>query len=195
MSQAKQRQRWKMTAQELMSAPRLIPGNEWSPLDGVPMPEYIPEQWDGPHVGVRLIDGFKTLANMPNRGRHKAVMGFWPETWVEWEDMLAQTGSDKDTQERDAAARNRVRLRPSAQEITRMETVLLWPVTYLASRSALGQSVARVVQVVAFMRSRDLDLNAAARRLKMGSKQLRMVNRTGLDRIAGELRRAREPVF
>jgi hypothetical protein len=29
---------------------------EWSPLDGVPPPE-----WDGPHVGRRLVEGVRTL--------------------------------------------------------------------------------------------------------------------------------------
>jgi hypothetical protein len=39
---------------------------KWNPLeDAGQMPEYIPPQWDGPHVGKRLVDGLRTLKLMP----------------------------------------------------------------------------------------------------------------------------------
>lgn len=193
ISQAKQRQRWKMTAKEAMAQTVLIPGNEWHPLDGGPAPEYIPPAWDGPHVGCRLIEGFKTLACLPERDKHKtSASGFWPETWVEWTDMLAQTTSDSAQREIDAKIRNRVRARPSAQDVGRMEIVLMWPAKYVAKESAF---MAQVVQGVAFMRAKEYDLEKISRKLRLGSKYLRDVNRDGLDMIATGLRRQGEPIF
>lgn len=192
LGQVKQRQRWKMTAKELM-APVLIPGEAWHPLDGTPCPEYIPEQWDGVHVSVRLVEGFKTLACLPERDRHKqSASGFWPETWAEWGDELAQVTSDTAQREIDAKIKNKVRSRPSSQDVGRMEIVLMWPAKYLASQSVY---TARVVQSVALMRAKEYDSEKIARKLRLGSRHLRLINRQGLDTIATGLRKHSEPVF
>lgn len=196
-SQSKQRQRWKMTANEVMAQTVLIPGNEWHPLDGGPVAEYIPPAWDGPHVGVRLIEGYKTLSCLPDRTRHSSSSsGFWPETWVEWTDMLAQTTSDEASKEIDAKIRNRVKARPNAQEVSRMEIVMMWPAHYIASRfDSYSISMARIVQTVAMLRAREYDLEKISRRMKMGPRHLRRVNREGLDLIAMKLRTRGVPVF
>jgi hypothetical protein len=34
---------------------------DWHPLDHRPAPDYVPERWDGPHVGKRLAEGLRTL--------------------------------------------------------------------------------------------------------------------------------------
>jgi hypothetical protein len=195
-SQVKQRQRWKMTANEVMAASVLIPGNEWHPLDGGKAPEYIPEAWDGPHCGLRLIEGFKTLACLPDRDRHTSSSGFWPETWAEWGDELAQVTADTRSKEIDAANRNRVRERPTSQAVSRMEIVLMWPAHFLASQGdhyAIG--MARIVQTVAMLRAREYDLEKISRKLRMGARHVRRVNREGLDAIAAKLRMRGEPVF
>ena len=195
ISQSKQRQRWKMTANEVMAQTVLIPGNEWSPLDGVPAPEYIPPAWDGPHVGVRLIEGFKTLSCLPDGGK-RASSGYWPETWTEWTDLLAQTTTDEQSKEIDAKIRNHVKARPSAQEISRMEIVLMWPARFIASSGdQYSITMARVVQTVAMLRAREYDLEKIARKMRLGPRHLRRVNREGLDLIAGRLRMRGEAVF
>ncbi len=86
---------------------------------------------------------------------------------------------------------NRVRLQPSHSDVSRMEIALIWPGRYLASRPF----VLRVVQKVALMRSRGLDIAQAARRLKKRAYSVRRMNRDGLDEIAAGLRRDRVPVF
>ena len=192
LGQSKTRQRWKTTAKELMGQPVLVPGEAWHPLDGTPCPEYIPEQWDGVHVSVRLVEGFKTLACLPERDRHKqSASGFWPETWVEWTDMLAQTNSDQAQREIDMKIKNKVRSRPSAQDVGRMEIVLMWPARYLAEKIAM----ARIVQAVAYMRAKEYDSEKIARKLRMGPKHLRRINREGLDLIALGLRKHSVRVF
>lgn len=190
--QTKTRQRWKLSARELM-APVLVPGESWSPLDGTPCPEYIPEQWDGVHVSVRLIEGFKTLGCLPERDRHKqSASGFWPETWAEWGDELAQVTADHAQREIDAKIRNKVRSRPSAQDVGRMDIVLMWPANFVAHKSV---TMARIVQAVAYMRAKEYDLEKIARKLRLGPRHVRRINRDGLDIIAGGLRRISEPVF
>jgi hypothetical protein len=168
----------------------LIPGEDWHPLDGGPAPEYVPDDWDGVHVGCRLVGSFKTLAQLP--GGHGPVItrGFWPEYWPDWEDLLAQEGQADVKAEAQARA-NRVRLRPNAQEIGRMERALSWSGTYLSQDVHLAQ----IVQRVAFYRSLEKELDYAAMRLRIDFRIVREQNRNGLDIIAAGLRRDRTPVF
>jgi AraC-like DNA-binding protein len=103
---------------------------------------------------------------------------------------------DADARALEANARNRVRIRPSAQEITRMEIVLAWPARHLVEHTALRTKILRrVVQVVAMLRSRDYDLEKISRKLKMGPRHVRRINREALDIIATGLRRSGEPIF
>jgi hypothetical protein len=169
---------------------RLIPANEWHPLDGVPAPEYVPPQWDGPHVGLRMMEAFKTLARLPNSGiGHKS--GTWPDYRHEWEDLLAQQGADADVREQVAREQNRARLMPTAEDISHMEKVIGWPARYLHD----NPRIARLVQRAAYFRARDLSLDIIARRLRRPPAMLRRDNQAGLDIIATGLRRDDEPVF
>ena len=73
---------------------RLFSGREvvddWSPLDGVPAPDYVPLQWTGPHVARRLIDAWVILARMPWRSPYPRTFGHtWPSYKLEWHDLLA----------------------------------------------------------------------------------------------------------
>lgn len=191
MGHAKQsRHRWKLEAQQVLRSPVLIPGNEWHPLsDGVEAPEYIPPQWDGVHVGKRMIEGFKTLSHLPERDKLSTASGFWPETFRTWEDLMSQ---DVDARELEANARNRIRIRPTAQEISRMDAVMTWPARYLNYKPPLSM---RVVQTVAMLRARDFDLEKISRKLKMGPRHVRRINREALDTIAAGLRKDDVPVF
>ncbi len=187
-SAQKTSRRWRIGRAELAKAV-LIPGDEWHPLDNAPAPEYIPPAWDGPHCGLRLCDAFKTLACLPS-GFLGGASGFWPDYFYEWEDLLAQKTSDVATQEDDASLRNRTRVRPSAQEISRMEMVISWPGRYISDRDT-----ARIVQRVALARSRDLDMRHVAWKMRLNPKSLRSSNQHGLDAIAAGLRRDQVRVF
>lgn len=188
-SAGRARQRWRISRAELETM-TLIPGNEWHPLDGAPAPEYVPPQWDGPHVGLRLIQAFKTLAAMPNRTL-TGIGSYWPEYWHDWADLLAREEMEQAQKEQEARSQNRVRIRPTAQEVSRMETAIVWPGRYLGSMP----QVSRVVQRVAVARSRELDIGYVARRLRRNPKQVRAENRLGLDVIAEGLRRDVVHVF
>jgi hypothetical protein len=164
-------------------------GHDWHPLDDMPAPEYIPSAWDGPHVGLRLADAFRTLSQMPSRSI-SAHSGYWPEYYYEWEDLLAQKTADVATQEDDASDRNRTKLHPSAKEISQMEMAICWPGRYIHDTS-----IAKVVQQVAFCRARDLDMQHVSRKLRLAHERVRIWNGQGLDLIAIGLRRHEVRVF
>jgi hypothetical protein len=156
--------------------------DEWHPLDGPAPEEYIPEQWIGPHVGLRLVESFKTLAQLPS-GFRGFVSGIWPEYYYDRADLNSQQQADNATKEDDANERNRARIRPSAQEISRMEAAISWPGRYIAE-----PEISRVVQHVALARSRELDMRYVARKLRMGERRVRDWNEAGLAAIARGLR-------
>jgi hypothetical protein len=170
---------------------RLLKATDWHPLDGVPAPEYIPPFWIGPHVGLRLVEAFKTLSRMPMTGRVSTKSGVWPQYRHDWEDQLAQVTADKDAQEQDAREHNRVRLAPTAEDISRMERAIVWPARYLGGRPI----IAHIVQRIAAYRARGVDNDVLARNLKRSPAFIRRCNRNGLDVIAAGLRRHQEAVF
>jgi hypothetical protein len=169
---------------------QLIPANEWHPLNQVPAPEYVPPNWIGPHVGLRMVEAYKTLSRLPNRGMVNKS-GVWPAYIHDWADMLAQQSSDVDVREAEANAQNRARLMPTATDISRMEKAIGWPARYLGGEPRL----ARLVQRAAMFRARDMSLDNIAHRLRRSAAAVRKDNREGLDIIASGLNRDREPVF
>ncbi len=159
---------------------------------GMAQPEYVPAEWVGFHVGVRLVEAFKTLSLLPATFGPALMHNSWPTYSIEWADLMAwESIQDEESKRQRAAGMNRVRLQPSHSDVSRMETALIWPGHYLATRPF----VLRVVQKVALMRSRGLDIAQAARRLKKRAYSVRRMNRDGLDEIALGLRRDRVPVF
>ncbi len=169
---------------------QLLPAHDgWNPLDGVPAPEYLPDVWIGPHVGLRLIEAFKTLLLLPAARGPKAFGNAWPTYMHDWTDLLAQEGADAEAKAKRADASNRVRLQPTARDVGRMELAIVWPGQYLRD------PILRIVQRVALLRARDLDLSQIARRMKQPATYVRRCNGDGLDAIAAGLRRDRQPVF
>src|SRR5262249_61933815 len=165
----------------------------WHPLqNGIALPEYVPSCWTGPHVGKHLIDGYRTLAKLPVANGPRFHSGFWPEWTREWTDELARLEADTEQLAAEARAANRVRILPTATEISRMEAAIGWPATYLAKTRPI---LAVTVQLVALWRSRERDLHWIARKLRLGVHTVRARNRNGLDAIAAGLHRDGVPVL
>ena len=165
---------------------------KWNPLeDGVPAPEYVPPAWDPPHVGKRLVEGLRTLILMPAKGGPRAFGGGWPGYAHDWVDLLAQQEADAEQKQADQRAANRTRLHPSSIEISRMEQAIAWPARYLHSWPQL----VRTVTMVAAGRSRDRDMEYAARQLRLPGRVVRRWNGEGLDLIARGLRSDRVRIF
>jgi hypothetical protein len=163
----------------------------WHPLDRVPAPEYIPPTWDGPHCGKRLVDGLRTLALMPRVNGPRGPTNSWPLYAHSWEDLLAQEEAAEEDKRQNQHEANRTRVRPSSVEIARMEQSICWPARYLREFPQL----VRTVQAVAVARSRDRDMDHAARRLRLPRRVVRRRNAEGLDLIARELHSDRVRVF
>lgn len=182
MSRARERQQAKL---EIVRA--LIPASEkWNPLEGGDASDYVPDEWVGYHVGRRLMECFQTLQMLPMR----SVGGYgaaWPEYEREFADVI---GQGEDARAIEASARNRARLMPSREQITRMEIAIIWPARYVPD-----ERVRKTVQRVAMLRSRELNLEQISRRLKRPAKGIRNENRKGLDQIAAGLRRDAIAVF
>lgn len=174
----------------------LISAHEWHPLSGHQAPEYIPPSWIGPHVGLRMKEGFETLARMPVQSGPGTFKTLWPAYQYEVREYFANvlalvTEGYTPAEHELVTDRNRVRLSASAQAIQRMETVICWPARYLRH----GPQLMRMVLSVALGRSRGMDLGQVALKLKRGPSFLRDGNRRGLDMIAEGLRRDGVGVF
>lgn len=162
----------------------------WHPLDGVPPPEIVPDRWDGAHAGVRLIEGLRVLRRLPMNGHPREFGNAWPAHAREWSDLV-QYCDDPTWKAEEASERNRIRPRPSAIEISRMEIVIVWPARYLRDYPQL----ITVVQAAALARSRHRDLRWVERHFGLPGRMVRKWNRQGLDVIAAGLRRDQVPVF
>ncbi|MDC7784801.1 hypothetical protein PQJ75_00850 [Rhodoplanes sp. TEM] len=137
---------------------RLISGQEivdgWHPLDGVPAPEFVPDQWTGPHVGLRLWEAFEVLRRMPMPRGPREFGRAWPAYRVEWADLLAeQEGAQQAAQLRE---KQRVaKVLPTAEEVSRMERAISWPARFLATDRRLLLAVQRAA--LAFSVGRDFE--------------------------------------
>ena len=128
---------------------------------------------------------------MPRVQGPRASGSHWPAYAHDWADLLAQQEADAEQKQRDQHEQNRVRLRPSAIEIMRMEQAIVWPARYLRE---LPQLI-RAVQAVAVARSRDSDTDGAGRRLRLSGHVVRQWNGEGLSVIATGLIKDRIRVF
>jgi hypothetical protein len=164
---------------------------DWHPLDGIPAPEYVPPTWDAVHVGKRLVDGLRTLMLMPRVAGPRTFGSQWPAYAHDWADLLAQQEADEADKQRAQHEQNRTRLRPSSIEIAQMEQSLSWCLVYLKDWPQL----VRTVQAVAVARSRDRDLEHAARRLRLPGHLVRRWNGEGLALIARGLLSNRVRIF
>jgi hypothetical protein len=52
-------------------------------------PPPLPPSWNAGHVGLRIVEGFKTLTLMPSRDR-KGLRAAWPQYMYEFDDLVAQ---------------------------------------------------------------------------------------------------------
>jgi hypothetical protein len=105
------------------------------PLD-TPLP--LPPSWNGPHVALRITEGFTTLAKMP-RGDRTGMRSAWPAYMYEFNDLVDQ--AEQGELERTQAEQNRVRVVPSAVEIAHMEASTYWPAQYLGAKPDLREAV------------------------------------------------------
>jgi hypothetical protein len=100
--------------------------------------EKPPSTWTGPYVGLRIVEGFETLLKA-SRGLRLGYASSWPTYLYEFADLAAQ--ADHYELERTHQQQNRVRIKPSPQEITAMEKSTYWPAQYLSADPELMVAV------------------------------------------------------
>jgi len=61
----------------------------FDPLD--PAIDPLPKVWDGPHVSLRISEGFATLRLLPMNGHANSMVSRWPTYSYEFDDPLAQS--------------------------------------------------------------------------------------------------------
>jgi hypothetical protein len=88
--------------------------------------EMLPPLWDADIVGKRLVQAFVTLDRMPRLRGPRAPGGCWPRTVTEWADQLAQAELEESERRSRQQTANRTVIRPSAAELTHMETAFEW---------------------------------------------------------------------
>ena len=132
---------------------------KFNPLEDLVMEDIAPATWSGPHVGRRIVDAFVTLMELPTGGARHAS-GFWPAYSYEWEDLLAQQEQAEEEKARTRHAKNRSRLAPAIEQISRMERALYWPASYLWDAPTLM----RAVNGASFARAIDRDVEWIARK-------------------------------
>jgi hypothetical protein len=138
---------------------------DWHPLGLVAAAEYIPPEWTGPHVGVRFADAIRTLLKMPLGGfGPRGVKNCWPKFRWEWADLLAMLGDGGETIDLVRQERNRVRIPPSSQDISRMERAIGWPSYLRGCDPYLG----RAFNVVGLAAARDVSVEDIVRHGKHG---------------------------
>ena len=97
------------------------------PFDPLDDQELLPSVWSGEHVGLRLTEAMQTLRLMPGGGA--TASSAWPPYLYEFDDLVEQQKQGE--LERTQKIQNRARVLPSLSEITRMETVIWWPMHFL----------------------------------------------------------------
>jgi hypothetical protein len=102
---------------------------QFHPLDADE--DAVPAIWNGDHVGMRLSEALMTLRMLPGGGGGSSSV--WPPYLYEFDDLVAQEKQGEF--ERTQKIKNRTRLSPSLNEISRMEIVILWPMQYLMPRA------------------------------------------------------------
>ncbi len=101
-----------------------------SRLDALGDDEGIPSAWTPEHVGKRLIEAYEVLSRSGARVKPKQFGNGWPAMVHEFADMV-------DAQARLLAEKEKAQVRaarPTADELSRMEEALRWPMDHLAHR-------------------------------------------------------------
>ncbi|MGY3278154.1 hypothetical protein [Bradyrhizobium sp. S3.7.6] len=151
--------------------------------------EELPPRWNGPHVGLRITEGFVTFRALP-LGAKGGAASAWPSYMYEWEDLLAQQAQGE--LERTMKQQNRTHVSPSVREITRAIEVSYWPMKYL---SASHPHLCEAVNALGKAHALERDAGWVTKKRGGFADTWRLRHDTGCDIIATRLIADRVPVF
>lgn len=165
---------------------RELAADFFDPLADIPE---IPAVWSGPHVALRIVEGFATLRLMP-RGDRVGTRSAWPSYMHEFADLVAQ--QEQGELERTMAIQNRIRITPSAREVERALKATYWPTKYLYAKQP---DLCESVNAVALAHALERDAGWVARKRGGHADTWRARHDRGCEIIAAALVKDRVPVF
>lgn len=146
--------------------------------------EYVPEFWTDTYVAERLIAAIKVVRALPARNLFPSEgAGFWPRYPYEWEDLLAQN-ENVDLDPKPA------RYRSSADEISKANEAIGWPLKYLIGMVPH----ARAASLYALAKACEIAEARIAKAEGMAQHTLRRRAGIAYGRIADGLNRDKVPV-
>jgi hypothetical protein len=160
------------------------------PFDPLDIVNELPPLWDGPHVGLRLVEGFETLRSMPLGDHTGDARTAWPGYMYEFDDLVEQQKQGE--LERTLAAQNRTRVSPSVREITRAIEVCYWPTKFLSHGHL---QLCEAVNAVAFAHALGFDAGWVTRKRGGYADTWRVRHDHGCELIAERLIANRVTVF
>lgn len=108
-----------------------------SPLAHLRRERRVPEDWSVLHVMDRLEEAFRTLRRLPTWTGPRGYRNSMPHYDYDRADLNSQLETLEI--ERMARLRNRARIRPSRDQMTRMEQAIWWPTKYLKENRKLQE--------------------------------------------------------
>lgn len=154
-----------------------------------------PAEWNAPRVFDRLVEAVETLGRLPMTVRPRGYANAMPEATQEMQLSLLDMIKMEETGELERLylAQNRVKLRVTSRQISRMDEALNWPLLYLADlpevAKAVGLSALWTVQKLD-----EFDIRRRCHARGMSTKTFYRRQLHGLQIIAQELSRAQIPV-
>lgn len=129
-----------------------------------------PLAWSPRHVETRLVEAFEILFKIGSTPGPKAFGSNWPGILREFAELVdAQAYAEHQKQE------NRIRLRPTVDQISRMEEALRWPAQYLTSFELAADALnlwaackATDRSIAAVLRTRNQQAAVVAGRMERG---------------------------
>lgn len=165
--------------------------DKFNPLEGAT--EHItPQTWNPGHVAHRMVEAYRVLRTMPTRIGPMAYGAAWPAVRLEFADLLEESARLYRQQEV-----TREQIRWSAEDISRADEALAWPVTFLSDYPRRAEAVQLWAWGRANRRSLRAILHARRRRSseRIGSdSSLRRYLQAGLTTLATRLEASRVPV-
>lgn len=157
-------------------------------------PKELPDRWTPEHVADRLVEAFETLRATPARTHPKEFGNGWPGYREEWTDWLAQAELTESERADREYARNRVRIPPSSEKVSRMDDALRWPLRFLATGNLRDQERSKVLLIWAFCKANGRSIRAARRRFGWSSSTFHRLRQDALDTVAASLDHLAVPV-
>lgn len=172
----------------VLSRVEVVPAEDLSTLkvnalEGSPGLEITPAEWTGPLVGHAMIAAFKTLNRLPEQGRPRGYGQAMPNYRYEELDLWYQKQQIAEERRRNEAQRNRVVVRPTTLQITRMYMAFDW----IAAYRRVDPDAADRIQEWAHARAHHGSLDDVCARRNWSIRTMNRIRNRGLSAIADTL--------